>query len=175
LHSITSQPSIFRSTFSLSKEEIIIMRDLMKDMCEDRNVCISLEEQLMAMKQEKDQLLQRLHEMELQLHEAKETLTKYMHEHKVCSVSLSSNSSKDECFGGFDKHTRGIGSQLLLKMGYEGKGLGKNAQGIVEPIVVEERPKFCGLGYERRDGVNSKVKETRGKVPSINFVSSSPP
>jgi hypothetical protein len=129
----------------------------------------------MAMKQEKDQFLQRLHEMEIQLHEAKETLTKYMHEHKVCSVSLSSNSSKDECFGGFEKHTRGIGSQLLLKMGYEGKGLGKHAQGIVEPIIVEERPKFCGLGYEQWDGENPKFEETKGKVRSISFVSSSPP
>jgi hypothetical protein len=106
----------------------------------------------MAMKQEKDQLLQRLHEMENQLHEAKETLTKYMHEHKVCSVSLSSNSSKDECLGGFENHTKGIGSKLMFKMGYEGKGLGKHAQGIVEPIVIEERPKFCGLGYEQRNG-----------------------
>jgi hypothetical protein len=148
------------------------MRDLMKEMY-DKNIV--LEEQLMAMKQEKDQLLQRLHEMEIQLHEAKETLTKYMHEHEVCSVSLSSNSSKNECFGGFESHTRGIGSKLLLKMGYEGKGLGKHAQGIVEPIVVEERPRYCGLGYERQGGAYSKVEETRGKVPSINFVSSSPP
>jgi hypothetical protein len=162
-------------TFSLSKEELLTLRDLMKEMCEDRNVRIVLEEQLMAMKQEKDHLLQTLHEMEIQLHEAKETLTKYMHEHKVCNVSLSSNSSKDECFGGFENHTRGIGSKLLFKMGYEGKGLGKHAQGIVEPIVVEERPKFCGLGYEQRDGANSKVEETREKVPRINFVSSSPP
>jgi hypothetical protein len=166
-------------TFSLSsffdKEEILTLRNLMKEMCEDMNKSISLEEQLMAMKQEKDQLLQRLHEMENQLHEAKETLTKYMHEHKLCSVSLSSNSSKDGCFGGFEKHTRGIGSQLLLKMGCEGKGLGKHAQGIVAPIFVEERPKYCGLGYERQDGANSKVEETREKVPRTNFVSSSPP
>ena len=70
-------------TFSLSKEELLTMRDLMKEMCEDRNECISLEEQLMAMKQEKEQLLKKLHEMEIQLHEAKETLTKYMHAHKV--------------------------------------------------------------------------------------------
>jgi 3-phenylpropionate/cinnamic acid dioxygenase small subunit len=80
------------------KEEIITMRDLMKEMCEDRNMNIALEEQLKAMKEEKDQLFQRLHEMEIQLHEANETLTKYMHEHKVCNVSLSSNSSQDECF-----------------------------------------------------------------------------
>jgi hypothetical protein len=113
--------------------------------------------------------------METQLHEAKETLTKYMHEHEVCNVSLSSNSSQDECFGVFENHTRGIGSKLLLKMGYEGKGLGKHAQGIVEPIVVEERPKYCGLGYERKDGANSKVEETREKVPRTNFVSSSTP
>jgi hypothetical protein len=58
------------------------MRDLMKEMCEDKE-SISLEEQLMAMKKEKDQLLEKLHEMENQLHETKETLTKYMHEDKV--------------------------------------------------------------------------------------------
>jgi hypothetical protein len=63
----------------------------------------------------------------------------------------------------------------MLKMGYEGKGLGKHAQGIVEPIVVEERPKYCGLGYERIDETNSKVEETKGKVSSTIFVSSSPP
>jgi hypothetical protein len=165
--SIDSSPTV-----SLSKEELITMKDLMKVIF-DKN--IALEEQLMAMKQEKDQLLQRMHEMENQLQEAKETLTKYMHEHKVCSVSLSSNPSKDECLGGFENHTKGIGSKLMFKMGYEGKGLGKHAQGIVEPIVIEERPKFCGLGYEQRNGSNSKVEETKEKVPSITFVSGSPP
>jgi hypothetical protein len=126
-------------------KEILNMRDLMKEMCEDKNESISLEEQLMAMKKEKDHLLEKLHEMENQLHETKETLTKYMHEHKVCNVILSSNSSQDECFGVFENNTRGIGSKLLLKMGYEGKGLGKHAQSIVEPIVVEERHEYCGL------------------------------
>jgi hypothetical protein len=156
-------------------KEILTMRDAVKEMWEDRKESISLEEQLMVMKEEKDQLLEKLHEMETQLHEAKETLTKYMHEHEVCNVSLSSNSSQDECFGVFENHTRGIGSKLLLKMGYEGRGLGKHAQGIVEPIVVVERPKYCGLGYEWKDGSNSKVDETKEKVPRTNFVSSSPP
>jgi hypothetical protein len=82
-------------------KELLTIRDVVKEMWEDRKESISLEEQLMAMKEEKDQLLEKLHEMETQLHEAKETLTKYMHEHEVCNVSLSSNSSQDECFGVF--------------------------------------------------------------------------
>jgi hypothetical protein len=169
-------------TSSLSKffdkemlKEFVTMRDMVQGLWEDREERIALEEQLMAMKKEKDQLLEKLHEMETQLHEAKETLTKYMHEHEVCNVSLSSNSSQDEFFGVFENHTRGIGSKLLLKMGYEGRGLGKYAQGIGEPIFVEERPKYCGLGYEQRNGANSKVEETREKVPRTTFVSSSPP
>ena len=95
-------------TSSLSKffdkemlKELLTMRDVMKEMCEDRKESIALEEQLMAMKKEKDQLLEKLQEMENQLHEAKETLTKYMHDHEVCNGSLYSNSSQEECFGFF--------------------------------------------------------------------------
>ena len=49
--------------------------------------------------------------------------------------------------GSFKKHTRGIGSKFLLKMGYEGKGLGIHGQEITKPIEVEERPRYQGLGY----------------------------
>ena len=44
----------------------------------------------------------------------------------------------------------------MSKMGYEGKGLGKHAQGFVEPIIVEERPKYLALGYEESYGESSK-------------------
>jgi hypothetical protein len=169
-------------TSSLSKffekemlKEFVTMSDMVQELWKDKEERISLQEKLMAIKEEKYQLLEKLHEMETQLHEAKETLTKYMDEHEVCNVILSSNSSQDECFGVFENHTREIGSKLLLKMGYKGRGLGNLAQGIVEPIVVEEGPKYCVLGYDQKDGENSKVEETREKVPRTNFVSSSIP
>ena len=60
-------------------------------------------------------------------------------------------------------------------MGYEGKGLGKRAQGMVEPIVVEERPKYLGLGYGKHDGECSKSKEAHEAVPRRNFISCSIP
>ena len=51
----------------------------------------------------------------------------------------------------FENHTIGIGSKLLKKMGYEGKGLGVNGQGIVNPIKVEELPRQAGLGYVKKE------------------------
>ena len=46
----------------------------------------------------------------------------------------------DDDFDMFENHTTGIGSKLLKRMGYEGKGLGINGQGIINPIKVEELP-----------------------------------
>lgn len=49
-------------------------------------------------------------------------------------------------FGGWEAHTRGIGSKLLLKMGYEyGKGLGKLQEGRVEPVMAVVLPKGKSL------------------------------
>ena len=70
-------------TSSLSKffdkdmlKEFVTMRDMVQELWEDREESIVLQEQLMAMKEENGQLLERLQEMENQLQEAKETLTK---------------------------------------------------------------------------------------------------
>ena len=37
----------------------------------------------------------------------------------------------------------------MSKMGYEGKFLGRHAQGIVEPIMIEERPSIWVLAMDK--------------------------
>ena len=64
-------------------QEFIIMRDMVQEMYEDRKESTIIQETLMAMKEEKQELLENMHEMEILLYDAKETLTKYMHEHEV--------------------------------------------------------------------------------------------
>jgi G patch domain-containing protein 2 len=59
---------------------------------------------------------------------------------------VESNSSK---LGTFEMHTKGFGSKMMAKMGFiEGTGLGKDGQGIVQPIQAIHRPKSLGLGVE---------------------------
>ncbi|XP_067096334.1 zinc finger CCCH-type with G patch domain-containing protein [Osmerus mordax] len=54
--------------------------------------------------------------------------------------------SSGSSFGGWEAHTRGIGSKLMLKMGYEyGKGLGKTSEGRVEPVLAVVLPKGKSL------------------------------
>jgi len=57
----------------------------------------------------------------------------------------------DDDFTIFENHTIRTGSKLLRKMGYEGKCLGINDQGIANPIKVEELPCQEELGYVRKE------------------------
>lgn len=59
----------------------------------------------------------------------------------------SSQKVGDDSFGFWEKHTRGIGSILMSKMGYvSGSGLGKEGEGRVEPVEAMVFPPGRSLG-----------------------------
>lgn len=55
--------------------------------------------------------------------------------------------NESQQFASFEKHTKGFGSKLMARMGFvEGTGLGRDSQGIVNPLVASRLPKSRGLG-----------------------------
>ena len=54
-----------------------------------------------------------------------------------CVSQLALPYSAGHSFGEFERHTTGFGSRMLARMGYlgEGAGVGKDHQGIAEPVV----------------------------------------
>ncbi|XP_071699171.1 uncharacterized protein, partial [Rutidosis leptorrhynchoides] len=63
------------------------------------------------------------------------------------SESKGKSKSGNGQFGSFEKHTKGFGSKMMAKMGFvEGMGLGRDSQGIVQPLVANRLPKSRGLG-----------------------------
>ncbi|KAG5097282.1 hypothetical protein JHK82_047136 [Glycine max] len=67
--------------------------------------------------------------------------------------------------GSFEEHTTGFGSKMMAKMGYtEGAGLGKNGQGMAQPIEVIQRPKSLGLGVEF---YNNSAEPARNKSSRV--------
>ncbi|KAI8900370.1 GC-rich sequence DNA-binding factor-like protein-domain-containing protein [Globomyces pollinis-pini] len=80
--------------------------------------------------------------------------------------------SKD--FAQFEKHSKGIGSKLLMKMGYKpGQGLGKDGSGISTPIDVKLRPTKMGLGHggfdERTEAVKKEYEEKSEQLEAEKF------
>jgi tuftelin-interacting protein 11 len=66
---------------------------------------------------------------------------------------------KDRDFGKFEQFGSGIGSKLLAKFGYKGKGLGRNEDGRVNPVEVTKRAAVTqGLGFGKLY-VGGKVDE----------------
>ncbi|MED6227390.1 hypothetical protein PIB30_113071, partial [Stylosanthes scabra] len=66
-------------------------------------------------------------------------------------------------------------TQILAKNGYEeGKGLGRNLQGIKTPVFVPEKHDKCGLGYDEWKMGNlvleQENKREKGFVPPLNEI-----
>mmetsp|Transcript_4941 Transcript_4941/g.13804 ORF Transcript_4941/g.13804 Transcript_4941/m.13804 type:complete len:669 (-) Transcript_4941:79-2085(-) len=53
-------------------------------------------------------------------------------------------------YGDFERHTTGFGSRMLARMGFTGAGagLGREGQGITEPLQARMRPRQAGLGHQ---------------------------
>ncbi|CAI9583561.1 unnamed protein product [Staurois parvus] len=67
-------------------------------------------------------------------------------------------------FAGWEAHTRGIGSKLLARMGYEfGKGLGRNSEGRIEPIQAVVLPK--GKSLDQCIEMQQRKKKRGGGPP----------
>ena len=69
------------------------------------------------------------------------------------------NRSKPESLGEWEKHTKGIGTKLLMQMGYEpGKGLGKSLQGRAAPVQVQLRRGRGAIGAYGPEHKNQRRK-----------------
>ncbi|KAF8048397.1 hypothetical protein N665_2531s0005 [Sinapis alba] len=82
---------------------------------------------------------------------AKRNRSSSSYEKRVSHDSGGSGSARirDKRLGAFEQHTRGFGSRMMARMGFvDGSGLGRESQGIVNPLVAVRRPRARGLGAE---------------------------
>ena len=62
---------------------------------------------------------------------------------------------KDENFAAWEQHSSGFGSKMLHKMGYSEGGLGKDQNGIINPIKITHKNGHGGIGsYGSKKPIN---------------------
>ncbi|XP_003741381.1 tuftelin-interacting protein 11 [Galendromus occidentalis] len=75
-------------------------------------------------------------------------------------VFAGERSALGSSIGTWEKHTRGMGAKLLLQMGYQpGKGLGKNLQGISEPVEATVRKGKGAIGAYGPEKAAQRIAE----------------
>ena len=70
---VSSQSSLAKLFDKEMLQKLYIMNDMVQEMYEDKRERIILQEKLISMKEEKNELLEKMHEMETQLQIANET------------------------------------------------------------------------------------------------------
>uniref|UniRef100_A0A7N0TT31 Protein SQS1 n=1 Tax=Kalanchoe fedtschenkoi TaxID=63787 RepID=A0A7N0TT31_KALFE len=83
-------------------------------------------------------------------------------------VSSNNAGGASSSFGAFEVHTRGFGSKMMAKMGFVGGGLGKDGQGMAEPIEVIKRPKSLGLGVDFTELSSADTGKVRNRSEPID-------
>ncbi|OTF72162.1 tuftelin-interacting protein 11-like protein, partial [Euroglyphus maynei] len=79
---------------------------------------------------------------------------------RFSGLGSTSSTNADAEFGHWEMYTKGVGSKLLQKMGYQpGKGLGKNLQGIIEPIEAKKRPGTGSIGLYGPETTARKLRK----------------
>ncbi|GAA5801096.1 hypothetical protein HPULCUR_006538, partial [Helicostylum pulchrum] len=85
---------------------------------------------------------------------------------KVVRAKSSASPSPGPGFAQFNKHSKGFGQKMLEKMGWTGKGLGADGEGIVNPVETKLRPARMGLSFrgfdERTDQAKYEAKTRNG-------------
>ncbi|GAX75346.1 hypothetical protein CEUSTIGMA_g2790.t1 [Chlamydomonas eustigma] len=92
-------------------------------------------------------------------------------EERVLEKKRLETRAADPQFANFEKHSKGIGLKLLMKMGFKpGEGLGRDKGGIIKPIEVKLRPKGQALGFGVRhqdDDWDEERSRAAGKLSSL--------
>ncbi|XP_001952828.1 zinc finger CCCH-type with G patch domain-containing protein [Acyrthosiphon pisum] len=74
------------------------------------------------------------------------------------------NTETIQSLGSWEKHTKGIGSKLMAKMGYiMGAGLGKNGEGRINPVEATVLPKGKSLDHCMSVKNTAQIQDARKK------------
>ena len=75
----------------------------------------------------------------------------------------------DKQFAMWEKHSKGFGSKMLKKMGYDGKGLGRDGDGIIHPVTITNKIKFNNDDEEAVNTNQEHVKKIRRVINNVHL------